>query len=766
MLQRLSTPSLRAIDPATLTPQAIAEYEIFDILAARDNFWHYRIVMNPRFVLFQKWFPRALARKLRAFWNDFKAGKRPILLLACPPQHGKSLSVIDFIAWAVGHDPELRVIYSSFSDRLGIRANLRLQRALASSTYARMFPQTRLGANNVVTLANRYLRNHEVLEFVEHEGYFRNTTVLGSITGEALDLCVIDDPMKGRAEANSLNQRDKVWSWLTDDVFSRFSEQGALLMIMCMVGDTAVLMADGTEKALKDIRPGDRIATYEGGGISSSMVRNWKDNGPDNVYEIRMSSGTTVKANERHPFLVVSGDGLVWVRLKNLKAGDQIVKVLLAGAVIAELPALSVDAKSKLYARDIAEHITPKSDGRRGIALHQSTPQRGEHPVSSIDTELQPANTMRFSPPKAEDARFAINRRGRTLEHIGAENCASIMSTGPEEYAGCYATTAISPSDTGRLRTFYSEPLDMCEIVHDTVIEIIEAGRENVFDIEVERTANFIASGLVSHNTRWHLDDPAGRLLEHFGERVSIVRYPAIAEEDEEFRKAGEPLFPEIKSLEFLEQRRSLYTQASWQALYQQTPIVAGGGLFPLEKVEVIPELPAAKDVVSVARYFDKAGTEAGGAYTAGVLMLRMRDGTFVVADVRRGQWSALDRERVIRQTVMSDHEIYPTVKVYVEQEPGSGGKKSAEATVRMLAGYSAQADRVTGAKEVRADPFAAQWQAGNVRIVAAPWNWAYLNEMETAPAGKYVDQMDASTGAFNKIASKYRYPADMSWVS
>ena len=498
MLQRLSTPSLRAIDPATLTPQAIAEYEIFDILAARDNFWHYRIVMNPRFVLFQKWFPRALARKLRAFWNDFKAGKRPILLLACPPQHGKSLSVIDFIAWAVGHDPELRVIYSSFSDRLGIRANLRLQRALASSTYARMFPHTRLSANNVVTLANRYLRNHEVLEFVEHEGYFRNTTVLGSITGEALDLCVIDDPMKGRAEANSMNQRDKVWSWLTDDVFSRFSEQGALLVIM----------------------------------------------------------------------------------------------------------------------------------------------------------------------------------------------------------------------------------------------------------------------------TRWHLDDPAGRLLEHFGDRVSLVRYPAIAEEDEEFRKAGEPLFPEIKSLEFLEQRRSLYTQASWQALYQQTPIVAGGGLFPLEKVEIIPELPAAKDVVSVARYFDKAGTEAGGAYTAGVLMLRMRDGTFVVADVRRGQWSALDRERVIRQTVMSDHEIYPTVKVYVEQEPGSGGKESAEATVRMLAGYSAQADRVTGAKEVRADPFAAQWQAGNVRIVAAPWNRAYLNEMETAPAGKYVDQMDASTGAFNKIASKYRYPADMSWVS
>ena len=61
-----------------------------------------------------------------------------------PPQHGKSMAVIDFIAWAIGHDPELRVIFSSFSDRLGIRANLRLQRTLDSTFYKRIFPDTRI----------------------------------------------------------------------------------------------------------------------------------------------------------------------------------------------------------------------------------------------------------------------------------------------------------------------------------------------------------------------------------------------------------------------------------------------------------------------------------------------------------------------------------------------------------------------------------------------------------------------------------------------
>ena len=112
-----------------------------DLAAAINNFAHYRTVMNPRFTLAGKWFPRSLATVLRNFWDDFLAGKRPVLLLQTPPQHGKSLTVIDFIAWCVGHDPNLRVIYASFSDRLSIRANLRVQRALDNPLYQYLFPK-------------------------------------------------------------------------------------------------------------------------------------------------------------------------------------------------------------------------------------------------------------------------------------------------------------------------------------------------------------------------------------------------------------------------------------------------------------------------------------------------------------------------------------------------------------------------------------------------------------------------------------------------
>jgi predicted phage terminase large subunit-like protein len=52
-----------------------------------------------------------------------------------------------------------------------------------------------------------------------------------------------------------------------------------------------------------------------------------------------------------------------------------------------------------------------------------------------------------------------------------------------------------------------------------------------------------------------------------------------------------------------------------------------------------------------------------------------------------------------------------------------------------------------------RADPLAAQWQAGNVKLVRGAWNKAYLDEMEAFPAGSHDDQVDASSGAFNKLA-------------
>jgi predicted phage terminase large subunit-like protein len=260
--------------------------------------------------------------------------------------------------------------------------------------------------------------------------------------------------------------------------------------------------------------------------------------------------------------------------------------------------------------------------------------------------------------------------------------------------------------------------------------------------------------------TRWHVDDLLGRYLDKYKD-VRVLRYPAIATHDELYRKKGGALFPSHKPLDFLMDRKGLLTEASWQAMYQQEPIVVGGGILPIEKLKVLPFFDR-KKVTHTIRYWDKAGTESeDAAYTAGARMNAMNDGTFVISHMVRGQWPVLQREEKIKTWADVDAAEFGSYEVYVEQEPGSGGKESAENTIRNLAGYRVYADKVTGAKEVRAEPFAAQVQGGNVWLVAGEWVSDFLDECEVFPAGKRKDQVDAAAGAFAKLAVGTAYITD-----
>jgi predicted phage terminase large subunit-like protein len=117
-----------------------------------------------------------------------------------------------------------------------------------------------------------------------------------------------------------------------------------------------------------------------------------------------------------------------------------------------------------------------------------------------------------------------------------------------------------------------------------------------------------------------------------------------------------------------------------------------------------------------------------------------------------RGQWSAGARNRVIRQTAELDRQRYGRVLIYLEREGGSGGKESGEISIKDLAGFPVRAESPTGSKEVRAEPLAAQAEAGNVLLVRGPWNACFLEELCIFPAGKHDDQVDSASGAFNKL--------------
>lgn len=275
--------------------------------------------------------------------------------------------------------------------------------------------------------------------------------------------------------------------------------------------------------------------------------------------------------------------------------------------------------------------------------------------------------------------------------------------------------------------------------------------------------------------TRWHEDDLAGRILMSDEAALwTVIRIPANAESqaerDEYHEKIGLPIgqpdplgrspgqatCPERYDESRLKRIKTVLGN-SYYALYQQRPTAREGDMFKRVWFEIVDNIP---EKVKRVRYWDKAGTQAGGDFTAGVKIARSEDGIFYIEDVTKGQWSAGQRERIIKQTAEADG---VGTEIHIEQEPGSGGKESAESTVRNLAGFKVRADRVTGDKVTRAEPFAAQCEAGNVKILRGKWNYDYLEQLTAFPNGTHDDDVDASSGAFNKLGAAKRFKS--TWV-
>ncbi|MDR3691192.1 MAG: phage terminase large subunit [Fimbriimonas sp.] len=252
--------------------------------------------------------------------------------------------------------------------------------------------------------------------------------------------------------------------------------------------------------------------------------------------------------------------------------------------------------------------------------------------------------------------------------------------------------------------------------------------------------------------TPWHEDDLRGRILNSSeAKRWAVVKLPAICEStnDPLGRSVGEPLCPERRTLEWLLEQKAL-GERSFQALYQCDPTPREGSFFKVgHLVEGIrSEAPI---VVRWCRAWDLASSKGGGDYTVGVLMGIDQPGRFWILDVVRGQWSPDERNERMRQAAALDGVRTP---IRLPQDPGQAGKEQAQALTRMLAGFAVKAIPVSGDKQVRADPFAAQVNAGNVMMIRASWNAAFVEELRQFPNGRHDDSVDAASDAFNELTA------------
>ena len=207
-----------------------------------------------------------------------------------------------------------------------------------------------------------------------------------------------------------------------------------------------------------------------------------------------------------------------------------------------------------------------------------------------------------------------------------------------------------------------------------------------------------------------------------------------------------------------LEDMEARLGQYGYAGQVGQKPTPPGGGMFNPEHILILDNpLPDHIQIIRTVRYWDKAGTDKKDAgpqtsWTCGIKMALAKIDDkicWIILDEIRGQWAAHEREQIISNAMKGDGKH---VKVWIEQEGGSGGKESAESTIDSNPKYSVRADKVSGDKVTRADPFSVQVNRGNVYMMRGEFNYGYKQEMENFPLAITKDRIDASSGAFSRL--------------
>lgn len=249
-------------------------------------------------------------------------------------------------------------------------------------------------------------------------------------------------------------------------------------------------------------------------------------------------------------------------------------------------------------------------------------------------------------------------------------------------------------------------------------------------------------------NTRQELWEQFGLQTEEERQEPRSVTFIASKLQDnKELLRVNPGYLANLKALSVIERERLL--NGNWK-------IKAAAGLFfkRTQLGDILDKVP--NDVIRWVRCWDLAATEktedGDPAYTSGVLIGKRKNGRYVIADVINRQMSASDVRKTIKLTAQADRAAYKRVRIRLPKDPGQAGKEQAESYIKYLAGFDVKTVAETGSKEARAEPMAAQWQAGNFDLVAGPWNEEYLLQLENFPDGKFKDMVDASANGFAEI--------------
>lgn len=271
-------------------------------------------------------------------------------------------------------------------------------------------------------------------------------------------------------------------------------------------------------------------------------------------------------------------------------------------------------------------------------------------------------------------------------------------------------------------------------IRYERVTSVEEGLRLPVYDLTVEGTETFCAEGFLVHNTPWHEDDIAARLLDRERDLWRVIRLPAYADsaDDPLGRVVGEALpHPKIADedvdgrIAFWESRRRESSLRDWNALYMCNPQPVEGTLISEAHMDASIVAPGAQlpGQVRVAVSVDPSG---GGKDEAGIVAgFAGEDGRCYITADRSKRCSSTEWAR---EVAVLAYDVAADV-IFVETNFGGDMAEN-----QIMSGWAAAEDegiipegflipriekvRAKYGKRIRAEPVAQRWVQGDVKVV------------------------------------------------
>ena len=391
--------------------------------------------------------------------------------------------------------------------------------------------------------------------------------------------------------------------------------------------------------------------------------------------------------------------------------------------------------KSEIVSRKLPAFLLGRfPDWRVGAASYSD--ELAGAMAQDVRRNLAADEHKRLFPQPAEKRRYDVNRTGEFTAPGGA---------------GGYLGVGVGAGLTGR-------PVDI-GIIDDPVKNEKEAlsptvkeGHWNWYQT-VFTTRLSENSGQIIMATSWAEDDLPARICNHFkgDPRLTVLRFPAInlpGEVGYNPNLPQGPLVPELKSLAFLQEVKSLFSDYWWAALYQQSPRALGGNVFKETGLRYyLPkDLPAKFDKVLASwdcTFKDTDGTD----FVVGQVWGKAGANAYLLAQVR----ARMSFTKTVKE-VVALRAAWPRTKEVLIEDKANGPAVIDTLKASVPGIIPIEPD---GSKLARAHAVTSYWEAGNVWIPhpdTAPWVKDLVGELTGFPAAANDDQVDALTQALRRL--------------